>query len=43
MKQKRIVARVEALLCLCDDLASRITLAKETGDGLKTAVVASGS
>jgi type I restriction enzyme, S subunit len=37
-EQKRIVARVEALLRLCDDLAGRITLAKETGDGLKTAV-----
>jgi type I restriction enzyme, S subunit len=42
-EQKRIVARVEALLRLCDDLAGRITLAKETGDGLKTAVLGSGS
>jgi type I restriction enzyme, S subunit len=40
-EQKRIVARVEALLRLCDDLTGRITVAKETGDGLKTAVLGS--
>jgi type I restriction enzyme, S subunit len=38
-EMKRIVARVEALLRLCDDLAGHIALAKQTGDGLKTAVL----